>query len=295
MNRVIIIFCIVLSVSFIFQSCDRTPNGPEYEKKITVFGFLKGNAFLTKERAILITYTQPIDGLYDLSEAAVTDAVVTLTKNDEERLILLQDIPSKPGFYFNENEWIEPGATYHLTIDARGEIVKASTTVPTELVLTTELSPDSVNDVYQTNLGYLKPIYVECEKNDQIILVDMYCNEPYTNAEYIYPFSEDHINPDNQEEYDGGINGEPRHIQAFMMYRDLFTPNFDSNHVIYWYASMIVFYGSNTMSVLAIDENYHRYLYSENPEYEGGIQGGIGVFGSICGENYLLNVMKEDN
>lgn len=293
MNRFIHII-MILSVLFLLQSCDRNPERPEYEKEITVYGFIKGNDFLTEERAILITYTRPVTEVYDLSEAAVSGAVVTMIKNDEERLIRLHENPSKPGFYFNENEWIEPQSTYHLSIDVQGETIIASTTVPPELILATDLSPDSINDVFQSNLGYEKPIYVDCADEEQIILVAMYCNEPYSKAEYIYPFHEDHIYPSDQEEYDGGRNGEPRHIQAYMMYRDLMAPNFNNNHVIFWYSSMIVFYGSNTMSVFAIDENYHQYLYSENPEYEGGIQGGIGVFGSVCGENYSLNVMKEN-
>jgi len=53
---------------------------------------------------------------------------------------------------------------------------------------------------------------------------------------------------------------------------------------------MIVFRRSNTMQVLAIDDNYHNFLYTEHPEFNGGINGGIGVFGSVCGESFELIV-----
>jgi len=32
---------------------------------------------------------------------------------------------------------------------------------------------------------------------------------------------------------------------------------------------------------LAIDENYHNFLHKEHPELNGGVNGGIGVFGSV--------------
>ena len=63
-------------------------------------------------------------------------------------------------------------------------------------------------------------------------------------------------------------------------------------YLIDWYSSMIVFYGSYTMQVLAIDENYTNYLFSEYPVYSGGIEGGLGVFASVTGKKYHLNVMK---
>ena len=142
-------------------------------------------------------------------------------------------------------------------------------------------------------MGFRKPVILNCEDEEQIVYIDMFCNESFENAEYISPFTEDHKFPENREEYDGGVNGEPRHIQAFARLKDLETDNFPGQYVVFWYNSMIVFYGSNTMQILAIDDNYHNYLYTENPEFNGGIQGGIGVFGSVCGEKFELMVMED--
>ena len=277
-----------------FTGCDKDPSGPQYQMEMSVFGFLKGSEFLTTDNAILVTYTQPIEKYYDLDKAGIQNAHVTLVKDNEERLILLHSTPDKPGFYFNEDELIEPGATYHLTIEIDEKVVTASTKVPQQLLQITELSSDTINYEKHTDLGYKKPIYLECEKEDQIILVDMYCNESYQLAEYIYPFHDNHEFPSDQDEYDGGIDGEPRHIQAGLMYKDLYSEEFGNQHVIFWYASMIVFYGSNTLSVYAIDDNYHNYLFKENPVYEGGITGGIGVFGSVSGQSYELNILKNN-
>ena len=57
---------------------------------------------------------------------------------------------------------------------------------------------------------------------------------------------------------------------------------------------MIQFYGSYTIQILAIDENFHNFLTnSEYPEKRGGINGGIGVFASVSGETYHLNIVKK--
>ena len=143
-----------------------------------------------------------------------------------------------------------------------------------------------------TNIGYEKPIFVNCNREEQIILVSMFCNESFSNAEYIKPFTDNSTHPRSQEEYDGGRNAEPRHIQAFMKYQDLVAPLYANQHVIYWYGAMLVFYGSNTLQVLAIDDNYHHYSPMENPELNGCIVGGIGLFGAVCGEEYIIQVMK---
>ncbi len=135
------------------------------------------------------------------------------------------------------------------------------------------------------------PVFLDGENPDQIVMVDMYCNESWQNAEYINAFfGED--KPADRQSYDGGADREPRHIRGLARMRELASDNFPGRLVIDWYSSMIVFYGSNTMQILAIDDNYHNFIYREHPELSGGIEGGIGVFGSVCGETYRLQVLK---
>ena len=286
--KFVLIGITVLSVVY---SCNENPAKPDYQKEICVFGYLWGNERLTDDHAIMITFSQPITDYYDLTDAAVTGAVVTIT--DPDSVVYVLNDTWRPGFYFNDSLLIKPKTTYSIRVEINGEIVTASTTVPPLLTINTELRKDSINYVARENLGYEKPIYLDCELEDQIILVDMFCNEDYENAEYIKPFNDEHKFPDNQEEYDGGNNGEPRHIQAIVPYKDLVSDEFPGQYVVYWYHSMIVFYGSNTMQALAIDDNYHNFLYTEHPEFNGGINGGIGVFGSVCGENFELMVLKD--
>jgi len=274
------------------MSCEKNPSKPGYQKEVSVFGFLWGNQSLTPDHAILITYSQPIDDYYDSNTAAISDALVTITDENSGRTYFLSEVTGTPGFYYNDSLFVTPKITYLLRIFMDGGEVTAYTTVPPEIKMTTELKIDEVNYVYRDDLGFEKPVALETENANQIIMVDMFCNETYDKAEYIYPFTDDHKFPEDQDEYDQGTNSEPRHIQTFVNYRDLISNQFPG-HVVYWYSSMIVFYGSNTMQILAIDDNFHNYLHLEHPELNGGINGGIGVFGSVVGENFDLYVMKD--
>lgn len=276
-------------------ACDKNPSAPVYQKEITVFGYLRGNENLSENNAILIAYTQPLTGFYKLDQAVIRGATVNITENGTGQIYALHDSPEKPGFYFNNQLFVKPKETYGLKIEYEGRTVTAATTVPPVLQITTQLSKDSVNYVHPTNLSRQKPIFLNCEKENQIILVDLFCNETFDHAEYISTFRKDHHYPENQEEYDGGTNSQPRHIQGIAQYKELVSPEYPGQHVIYWYSSMLVFYGSNTMQVIAIDDNYHHFLYKEHPEFESGVTGGIGVFGSVIGATFKLQVLKEQN
>ena len=63
--------------------------------------------------------------------------------------------------------------------------------------------------------------------------------------------------------------------------------------ILDWYSSMIWFYGSFTIQVIALDDNYHHYVYANNKELTSGVTGGIGVFGSLTGESYKLEILRE--
>ncbi|MCI0512390.1 carboxypeptidase-like regulatory domain-containing protein [candidate division KSB1 bacterium] len=282
---------IVLSLVCL-QGCEQNPSGPDYQKEVTIFGYLWGNEYLTAEHAILVAYTRPITEFYRLEDAGIQDAQVTLTNLNTGQVTILEDSVVRPGFYFNDRLLILPETSYRLEVRADGRLVTATTTVPANLKVTTRLRQDSVNAVYVENLSREMPVFIESSSPDQIVLVDLFCDESYTNAEYINPFNEKRKFPESQEEYDGGSNGEPRHIMGSARLKEFISPQYPGQYVIYWYSSMVVFYGAYTMQVTAIDGNYHRFLYQEHPEYSGGVQGGLGVLGSVCGATFKLKILK---
>lgn len=282
---------IALLVFTIF-SCSKNPSAPDYEKEIVVFGFLWGNKPMTAERAMMISYTQPIDKVYDAEQAAIKNAKAIITEVGSGATYILRDA-EKPGWYFNDSLIAKPKAEYLLSIEVDNKTVTARTTVPPALNLSTDLKTEQVDSVYQDKLSLQKPIFVACEAGEQIIVVDVYCNETWQNAEYINPFwGQD--KPNDSGAYGGPDgNSEPRHIVASAKFKDLFSLNFLGHYVIDWYASMIGFFGSYTMQVMAIDGNYYNFINkNEYPELQSGVQGGIGVFGSMCGETYQLYILK---
>ncbi len=281
-----------LFVIFLLANCTDQPLQPSYQKEICVFSYLWEQRPLSKDNGILISTTRPVTDYYDPAQAAITDAIVLIKEIESGVTFQLYPAAEYFGIYYNDSLVAQSRHTYHLEIIADSRTVTAKTTVPYHLGIRTELS-DEINYYYPNLHNPMPPIYLECVDENQIIYVDMFCNQSFSTAEYIQPFNEQHLYPQNQEEYDGGRNGPPRHVWAFMRYKDLVAPAYMNRHVIYWYEAMFVFYGSNTMQVLAIDDNYHRFLYSEHPERSGGVQGGIGVFGSVSGRKFDFNVVKD--
>lgn len=272
--------------------CEKNPGRPDYRRELTVFGYLRGGERLTADRAIWIAYTRPITEFYEASGAALVDGDVTLADTADGAVVRLREQSGKPGYYFNDSLTVLPKHTYRLRIEADGKTITAETTVPPVLETSTTLRSDTVNVVKPENISRERPITLSCEDPDQIILVDLNCNETYSNAEYIHPFLDSRKFPENREEYDGGVNREPKHIMVFARLRNFVSPDNPGQTVIFWYSAMFVFYGSSTLEISAIDDNFHRILYKEHPELEGGINGGIGVFGSMCSATFKLLVVK---
>ena len=289
----------ILKYRFIFillviiAACGKSPNTPDYQQEVAVFGFLWGNKPVTADRAIMVAYTQPIDKAYDFSQAAIQDANVTITDVQAGKIYLLKD-SEKPGFYFNDSLIPQPKMEYLLKIGVDDKIVTATTTLPQDLDIQTNLNPDKIESVYHDDLSKNNPIFLDYENDEQILLVDVYCNESWENAEYINPFWGQE-KPDEAGNYGGSDgNSEPRHIMATAKFKDLLSfTTYPGKYVIDWYSSMIVFFGSNTMQVMAIDENYYNFInINEYPELQSGVNGGIGVFGSACGETFRLYILK---
>ncbi len=281
---------IIILLFVFFVSCDDTPSGPEYQEEIVIHGFLWANKNVDKDHSIMVNYTSLINDPYNINNSAIDDAVVLLKNHSSGEEVELKAVPDRPGFYYHEDVLILPKTAYTLKVEAGEKTASATTTVPPDLELITDLKKDKVNYVYRENLGVEKPVELKCENEEQIIYVDMFCNETWQNAEFIDNFGP-HDKPQESDQYDQGKNSQPRHIEAFMRLKDLKTEFYPGEYIVFWYHSMIVFYGSNTMQILAIDENYHNFLHKEHPELSGGVVGGIGVFGSVCGEDFEFMVM----
>ena len=272
---------------FLLAGCgDGDTTGPAAESEIAVFGYLYVNETVSEENAIYLTRTMPVFDYYSREEAVITGAVVTLRKDGAETADTLS--MTEPGYYSNPSVSIEPVATYHLSVSIEGEeTITATTTTPWPFdVLNEPLAlPDSM--IYST-IADSFPIHISCENEEQIFQVDAYCLEEWEDATYVYPFGPED-NPGDYEEY-GGDNGEPRHIAPYFKVKGLEREG--EAYRIGWYGDLFVFYGEYDLQVLSLDDNFYNYLYRNHPELNGGINGGIGVFGSACRALWRLKVVE---
>ncbi len=263
--------------------CTGDSTGPQTRREIVVFGHLFVGEAVSVENAIHVSEVRPIDEYFDPEEAGVTEARVTLQRRGSEpdTLALV-----RPGCYANPAVVIEPRTTYDLRILIPGrDPISASTTTPWAFethreprVLPETMRLEAIPDSFT--------IAVTCPDPEQTFLVDVYCEEYWPDARYVDPAGS-HDRPSDYEEY-GNDNGEPRRIFAYVRMKSMESEGAD--RVVNFYDGMMVFYGRYTVSCLTIDDNYYRYLYRDHPEENGGIAGGIGVFGSACRKRFRVRV-----
>ncbi len=265
--------------------CGRDPARPSFVRETTLFGTLYVGEPLVAANAITLGETRPVDAPYDLDEALVSGALVTLWAEGSAQPETLAMVA--PGRYANPSVVILPHTTYHLSATKGAIAVTATTTTPGPLTMLAQpvALPDSMrwNDV-----AALHPMLFDGSDPTQLMLVDVYCHEPWQTARYVYPIGQQDT-PANESEY-GGANDEPRHIAAYFRLADL-GPKLGGAYRLGFYGDMMAFYGTYTVGLFAIDQNEYEYLYRDHPERHGGVTGGIGLFASAWRRQWRVRVV----
>jgi hypothetical protein len=262
---------LALAALLALAGCAEDTTGPQATGTIAVFGTLYIGERPAGVNGIHVTRVEPIDAPYDADSAAVNDALVTLLREGEVEPDTLEWMG--PGVY---GTWrtIEARTTYHLRVEVPGHApITASTTTP--YAFEAEGGPPHRHVAYDS-LQAFYPILVRCEDPRQVFVVDAYCQEKWEDARYVNPFGNRNA-PDDYDEY-GGDNGEPRHIFGYFRLEQVVMSG--DAYLIDFYSAMMVFYGEYDVQVLSIDDNTYNYIYRDHPEENGGIVGGIGLFGS---------------
>jgi hypothetical protein len=275
--------------------CGGDTTGPQSKDEIAVFGYLYVGETMNGGNAISITRTMPIGEVYDVEEAAVSNALVTLRREGDGGPDTLAMID--PGLYANAGIRIEPEQAYHLSVEVPGRpTITPTTTTPDSFAVLRGpiVEPESM---VQSTIADSFPIVLTCPNEEQIFLVDVFCREEWQDARYVIRFG-NQDGPKDFAEY-GGASGPPRHLLAYFRIKDIEHGDPDGPegpmpvaYSITWYGDMMAFYGRQQVGVFSIDGNYYNYLYRDRPELNGGIEGGIGVFASACRKQYLVNVTE---
>lgn len=271
----------------LLTACGDGSTRPKYEQEITLFGYLYIGEAVSDTNAVYIGMTRPVDQPYDAEEAAVRDAIVTLRADSATATDTLRMVA--PGRYANPAVVIRARTTYHLDARVGDRTITATTTTPRAFAVVRE--PRVVPGVMrQASIADSFPIVVECPDPEQIFLVDVYCIEDWRNARFVHRMGSPEDHPQSYDEY-GGDNSEPRHIMAYFRLKDVERTE-TGLPIVSFYGDMMWFFGHYQVSVLSLDRNYYDYLYREHPEHNGGVRGGIGVFGSACRRQYMVEAIE---
>ena len=283
---------LLLLVAILLVACDNGSIRPKFQEEIVLFGYLYVGGTVSDTTAIRLERTLPVDQYYETDRAAVRNAVVTLQADSTapNSPAVAYTLPmAEPGVYATTGVVIREKTTYHLKAIIDGKTVTATTTTPRAFETPHEPRLASEGVMPQSAIADSFPIVVACPDPEQIFLLDVYCLEDWQNAHFIHRFGGQDT-PESYDEY-GGDNGEPRHISSSpFRLRDIHVS--DQGYVISFYGDMMWFYGRYQIGVFSIDENYYNYLYRDHPELNGGVNGGIGVFGSACRKEYLVEVVE---
>lgn len=276
--------------------CEKNPAAPDPIEKLHVSAFLWGNKTLRKERAIFLSYTGAVDKFYDVNDHAVSDAKVTIKHIESNEIYELVHDDQNAGNWYNETLVPIPKNTYHLRVETDKDTVIAMTKIPPALIIHSELKifaydqPDTNFEVH-TNLSKRKPILLECDEPEVVVLEDAFCHERWEDAKYVEKmFGQE--GPNSRNDYDQGINREPRHIIDGGRLVDYEVDAQTGYFIQDWYSAMIFFYRTTTVQIIALDDNYHNYVFSDVKEWTSGIVGGVGVFGSVTGEKFIFEISE---
>jgi len=303
------IYILLISVLLLLSSCiDFTSSERFTDESYYLTGILRAGETVNFDNPIIIGKTIPVEG-GSFDDLLIFDASVMLYELNPDSTIVdstsltFQVNPFGQIGYIDAagNKIINPESIYLIeaiidTID----LVWAKTTIP-KLIQVVADSLVTTNSGYTTDpnvsewpemifedIDLEHPIQIVTQDNDTFNLyAGFYCLEEWQNAEYIFPFGDQNY-PEEEEDYESEADGSPRKTSMFYIFQP--TDNL-INFSFYQYA--FNFYGRYEVSVSSIDDNYLNYLYKPEGYNHGGINGGVGYFGSAVSHVMYTNVVEE--
>lgn len=295
---------ILLLGVLILAACGENTSGTRYSDfGYYLSGILEEGTFVGADNAIVVGKTQDLDDIV-WSMLHLANAEVILEEYWQGELlqtIALSWNETARGYVDAQQEMrIKAKHCYKLlvTLDS-GEMLRAETVVPKTIAVYADslvsAQPafsdypldDNWHQLPLAGANASHPLQIGTETDEEFNLyTEFYCLESYDEAEYTYP-PEDNDYPQDEREYMGDSRQYPRRNMSYYMYQP------ENNLVSYnTYESSILFYGRMEVCVYSIDSNYLNYLYKDDGYLHGGINGGIGIFGSKCGKKLYTRVVK---
>ncbi|MCF7867332.1 MAG: hypothetical protein K9N09_01415 [Candidatus Cloacimonetes bacterium] len=296
---------ILSAIAILFVSCIDFTSPQRYEEaQYYLTGMLYDNHYVDLENPVMFGRTIATDG-DSLQDAIIPTAQIKLYEinsndvtTDSTDLVFSFNPADLEEFGFvdlNQHLLIKSGFSYKIEANYEDETLWAVTTVPDPITVLPDpgytadtLATGWPEMVYDT-IDQEHPIMIETLNNDIVNLeVETYCLENWQDAEYITPFG-DIEGPEEEEDYESPADGGPRRTRIFYTFQP-------ENNVIdfgfYQYA--FFFYGRYRVTVSSTDDNYLHYLYEPEGYNHGGINGGIGYFGSASSYEIYTKIIEEN-
>jgi len=292
---------LILIVGIVITSClEITSSKRHNDLQYYLTGLLIEGSTVDFENPIIIGKTVLADGGY-FDDMFIGDAEVMLFEVDDLGVILdsvnLVSFEVAPNVYcyvdMFEYLTIKPEMNYKIEAQIADDFLWASTKIP----LPISILPDDGYTADTLATGWPEMVYdtidnehqlqIETQDNESFCLYsEFYCLEEWQDAEYINVFGE-HDFPDNEEEYENPANGSPRKITSYYLYQP------QDNLVNFgFYQTAFVFYGRYQLTISTVDDNYLNYLYKPEGYNHGGINGGIGYFGSSNSHTMYTKIVE---
>ncbi len=277
MIKLRLIQCLAIVIGSGACSTAPTESLGEFRETVLIEGYLQAGSSVS---GLFVGTTMPLSSEYDRDASALSDANVAITVDGATHL--LSPVADKPGTYHQPDLIVESGKTYHLSVTTGLGTVTAQTSVPHP---PRALGPPALyigGDPYRVTW--------EGETNGG-----------YVTSRQVVELLE-RIPPENQfggGRFGGGFGGTidttgfgalRDSIARADQWRFLQGQSQTLNPIQFSY------YGTYSLLVFALDENYGDFLISsqqdeatlDEPRFH--VKGGIGVFASMAADSVEFKV-----
>lgn len=306
-----LIFFICLTLTF--SACDLTSPKRFDDDLLVISGYLQAGKTIDMENPIFVGKTVGTEG-GNAFNTIIADALVTIEDYSDNSLDTLSYIFDSSGVgYYNQNLLIQPGVTYKIAVSAVIDFdtlyAWAETTVPPDMYLdldyynlatenygyANEYMEEQLPEIPYENVENDFPVYSRFDDSSVVhIYYNYLCLEEFsTSLEFTDPiFGYDHLEEDDQESYDSPLSNNMRESNMLWRYQPL--QDSDGNWYLLenTYAGGFQYYGRYRITIFSVDKNFYTYKYHSEGYSNGGIQGGIGYFGSVNGEDFYTKIIK---
>ncbi len=312
MKRIIPILMLVVFIA----GCNLTSGDRWGNNTVVIAGALPAGGYVDEMHPIVIGKAIKADG-GDISDLVSDDAIVKLINVTRQDTISLQfylgftaDNNVKYGYIDAGLEMlVNYGETYRIEASVDSSFAYGETIVPLEVSVNVDaLGNQSETRGYSTILSDPLPeiVYDQCDDDfpieittedsqTQYVRYLHYCLEEFsTDIEYtLQILGMDHLEEEDEDNWDPVIGSGIRENSWTSRYTPIMSN--DGEYIIIddFYASGFSFYGRYKFDIIIMDRNY--YMYKTVPEgfINGGINGGVGYFGSCIVNTYYTNIVKE--